>query len=207
MSEVAINFEWSRAYSTRPGQSAYVVEAGRIQQTGERRQSYAPLRLGAVYPLYLEFAQLDGSAAACLGFAEKYGLLSAPARLTKPPAEDLSFWKSEIKRMSTNVRMLPDVVKTANSRSTFAKVGKLEVLLVPGPEPDAPPVMVMEPGDLLQAMHLEMAHFISGGGRLVPCRNCGLMFQAGRAGGKRTLAQFHSDPCRVAFNNAKRRGK
>jgi hypothetical protein len=81
------------------------------------------------------------------------------------------------------------------------------VLLVPGAGADAPPVMVMEPGDLLQAMKLEMAHFISGGGRLVPCRNCGLMFQSGRAGGKRTVAQFHSDECRVAFNNAKRRTK
>lgn len=205
MSEVKIDFEWSRAYSSRPGQAAYVIENGKILQIGERKQSYSPFKFGA--PLYLEFAQLAGSNEACIAFAEKYGLLCEPARLSNPPSEDLSFWKSEIRRMSTNVRALPHVVRVANSKGTYAKVGKVDVLLVPGVGVDAPPVMVMEPGDLLQAMNLEMAHFISGGGRLVACRNCGLMFQAGRAGGKRAIAQFHNDECKHAFHNAKRRSK
>jgi hypothetical protein len=202
VSEVKIDFDWSRAYSTRPSAPAYAIEDGKIRQIGERRQSYSPFRLGA--PVYLEFAQLDGSPEACLAFAEKYGLLREQARLAKPPSEDFSFWKSEIKRMSTNVRMLPSVVRTASSRGTYAKVGKVDVLLVPGVGVDAPPVMVMEPGDLLQAMNLEMAHFISGGGRLIACRNCGVLFQAGRAGGKRAIAQFHDDDCKHAFHNAKR---
>jgi hypothetical protein len=204
MSEVKIDFEWSRAYSARPGAAAYALKDGKIHQVGNRRQSYSPFKLG---PLYLEFAQLDGSPEACLGFAEKYGLLCKPARLTGPPFEELTFWRSEIKRMLASIRMLPSVVRVANSRGTYARVGKIDVLLVPGSGTDAPPVLVMEPGDLLQAMNLEMAHFISGGGQLIPCRNCGLMFQAGRAGGKRAIAQFHSDECKHAFHNAKRRSK
>ncbi|MET4170815.1 hypothetical protein ABIB99_001897 [Bradyrhizobium sp. LA6.1] len=207
MSEVAINFEWSRAYSTKPGRAAYAIEGGKIVQVGDRRENYAPLRLGAVYPVYLEFAQLDGSPESCLGFAEKYGLLCTSARHSKPPSEELTLWKAEIKRMSGNLRALPNVIRIANSRGTYAKVATVDVLLVPGHGEGSPPVMVLEPGDLLQAMNLEMAQFISGGGRLVPCKNCGLLFQAGRAGGKRTIAQFHSDECRIAFNNAKRRGK
>jgi hypothetical protein len=208
VSEVKIDFEWSRAYCTEPGAPAYAIENGKIRQIGgdpkkRKKQSYSPFKLGN--PVYLEFARLDGSPQACLAFAENYGLLCEPVRLSKPPSEDLSFWRSEIKRMAANIRMLPDVVRVANSRGTFAKVGKIDVLLVPGVGVDAPPVMVMEPGDLLQAMNLEMAHFISGGGRLIPCRNCGLMFQAGRAGGKRAIAQFHNDECKHAFHNAKRR--
>jgi hypothetical protein len=204
MSEVAIDFRWSRAYGSRPGASAYTVKDGKIQQIGARKESYAPLRLGE---LYLEFAQLDGSPEACASFAEKYGLLTSPASLTRPPSEDLSFWRSEIRRMMIFVRSLPRVVRVVNSRGTYAKVGKVDVLLVPGVGPDAPPVMVMEPGDLLQAMNLDMAHFISGGGRLIPCQNCGVLFQAGKSGSKRTIAQFHNNECRIAFNNAKRRGK
>jgi hypothetical protein len=204
VSEVAISFEWSRAYSSKQGTPAYIVDEGKIQQVGGRKQSYSPLRLAE---LYLEFAHLNGSPEACLGFAEKWGLLCKPASLTSPPSEDLAFWRAEIKRMASNLRMLPHVIRVANSRGTFAKVGKVDVLLVPGASANDPPRMVMEPGDLLQAMNLEMAHFISGGGRLITCRNCGVLFKAGKAGGKRTIAQFHNNECRIAFNNAKRRSK
>jgi hypothetical protein len=205
MSEVQVNFEWSRAYSSRPGAAAYAVKEGKIQQVGDRKQSYSPLKLGA---LYLEFARLDEkSPEACLRFAEKYGLLCKAAKIGNPPSEDLSFWRAEIKRMRGTVQMLPDVVRITNSRGTFAKVVTVDVLLVPGSGANTAPVMTIEPGDLLQAMNLEMAHFFSGGGRLIPCRNCGVLFQAGRAGAKRAIAQFHSDECRNAFHNARRRPK
>ncbi len=202
VSEVKIDFQWSRAYSTR-GAAAYAIKNGKIVQIGQRKQSYSPFTFGA---LYLEFAQLDATPEACLAFAEKYGLLCKPAGVTYRPSEELSFWRSEIKRMLLNIGSLPNVIVRADfsSRMVYAKVGKMDVLLVPGPGVDAPPVMVIEPCDLLQAMNLEMAHFISGGGRLIPCRNCGLIFQAGRAGGKRSIAQFHSDECKYAFHNSKR---
>lgn len=203
MSEVRLDFEWTRAYS--PKGSGYEIRNGKITQVGVRKQAYSPFRLG--FPIYLEFSQLVQTPEACLSFAERYGLLTSPAQLSKLPSEDLSFWISEIKAMLAKVRMLPNAVKQANSRGTIARMGKLDVLLVPGAGPDASPVMVMEPSDLLQAMNLQLAHFISGGGSLNPCRHCGLIFQAGRAGGKRTLAQFHSDECKNAFHNAKRRAK
>jgi hypothetical protein len=201
---IRVDFLWSRAYSTRPNRAAYVIEDGKILQTGDAKEFYSPSRLE---DLYLEFAQLDGSSEACLGFASKYGLLREEARLTRPPTETLADWRSEIRRMASNIRRLPQVVRVVNSVGTYVRVAKIDVFLMPGEGADASPVMVMQPGSLLDAMKLEMAQFISGGGRLIPCRNCATMFQAGRAGGKRAGAQFHNDECRIAFNNAKRRGK
>jgi hypothetical protein len=142
----------------------------------------------------------NGSAEACVSFAEKYGLLCERAVLSEPPSEDLKLWRTEIRNMLANVRMLPRVIRVANTigkgadgkptitpRGTYAKVRKIDVLLVPGEGIDALPVMVMEP--VLDATKLEMAHFIGGGGRLIPCKNCGLFFQAGRSGGKRAIPQ------------------
>lgn len=144
----------------------------------------------------------NGSSEACVSFAEKYGLLCERAVLSEPPSEDLKLWRTEIRNMLANVRMLPGVIRVVNTigkdadgkptitpRGTCAKVRKIDVLLGPGEDIDALPVMVMEPGNLLDAMKLEMAHFIGGGGRLIPCKNCGLFFQAGRSGGKRAIPQ------------------
>ena len=63
-----------------------------------------------------------------------------------------------------------------------------------GRELDAKPVMVVEPRNLLQAMNLEMAQFVAGGGSLLTCQQCGHWFEAGHRG-KRTVAKFCSDSC------------
>ncbi len=196
MAVIKIDFEWTRAFAKAPGEPSYACRDGKIRQTGRGKQRYSPL---ANQSLYLDFAQLDGSAAACVGFAEKWGLLITPAGSTKLPSEDLSFWRAEIKKMQGMIRMLPTVVRIANSRGTYARVGSLDVLLVPGTGPDARPVMVMEPHDLLQAMNLEMAQFVAGGGTLLTCQQCSRWFEAGQ-GGKRTVAKFCSDACRNKFH-------
>jgi hypothetical protein len=115
--------------------------------------------------------------------------------------------------------MLPRVIRGANKsgedaggkptitpRGRYAKVGKIDVLLVHGEGIDALAMMVMEPGNLPDAMKLEMAHFIGGDGRLIPCKNCvGCFF---RPAGPVTsaIAQLHSDECKQAFHNARRGG-
>lgn len=205
MSAIKINFDWTRAYAKEPGQPAYAFKNGKIQQIGRGKQSYLPLEHEL---LFLDFAQLDPSPDPCIGFAEKWGLLTERAYSTgELPSEDLSTWRAEIKRMLVLIRMLPTVVRVANSRGTYARVGKIDVLLVPGTGLNATPVMVMEPGDLLQAMNLEMVHFISGGGSLLICKQCQRYFQAGRGGkgSKRVIARFCTDRCKHAFHNAQRR--
>src|SRR5207247_1853866 len=144
------------------------------------------------------------------GFATKYGLLREPAKVSQPlPSEDLAEWRKEIRKMAQNIQRWQDVVKiNRHGLGTIVPVGKMDVFLAPGEGADAAPVLVMQPGSLLDAMNLEMAQFISGNGRrgLVRCRGCGVMFQAG-GGGKRTVARFHNNECRIAYNNAKRSSK
>lgn len=204
MSEVRIDFEWTRAFAKSPGKPAYKCVSGRIQQVGHGKQQYAPFAHAA---LYLEFSQLDGSENACVGFAERWGLLTTRAYSTgELPSEELSFWRAEIRKMRIYVQALPNVVRVANSRGTFAKVGTVDVLLEPGTGPSPTPVLVLEPGNLLQAMNLEMAQFVAGGGSLIPCQQCRRLFQAGHGGtgSKRAIAKFCSDKCKHAFHNAKR---
>jgi hypothetical protein len=198
MAPIQIEFEWTRAFAKTPGEPAYAIEGGKICQIGRGKQRYAPL-VGN-QSLYLDFAQLDGSPGSCLGFAEKWGMLHEPASISNPPAEDLSFWRAEIKKMMIHVRMLPTVVRmTQSGRGTFARVGALDVLLVPGRGLDARPVIVMEPRNLLQAMNLELAQSVAGGASLLTCKECGRYFEAG-TGAKRTVAKFCSDACRNRFH-------
>jgi hypothetical protein len=202
LSQVKINFEWTRAFAKSPGKPAYEFSNGKIRQVGRGKQLYAPF---ANTGLYLEFSRLNESEEACIGFAEKWGLLTKRAYSTgELPSEDLSFWRAEIKKMRIYVQMLPKFIRVANLRGTFAKVGTVDVLLVPGSGPKATPVLVMEPGDLLQAMNLEMAQFVAGGGSLISCQYCGNYFQAGRRGDKRAIAKFCHEECKHAFHNAKR---
>jgi hypothetical protein len=197
-----IDFSWARAFAKSPGNPAYECADGKIRQVARGKQQYAPFAHG---DLFLEFSQLDGSEKACVGFAEKWGLLTQRAFSTGDlPSEDLSFWRAEIRKMHIYVQMLPKVIRVANSRGTFAKVGKVDVLLVPGIGPKATPVLVMEPADLLQAMNLEMAQFVAGGGVPANCEECGRLFGAGGAG-KRTDAKFCSDGCRNRFHYSKKR--
>jgi hypothetical protein len=196
MAIIQIEFEWTRAFAKAASAHSYEYADGKIRQIGRGKQRYSPL---ASQSLYLDFARLSGTPAACVAFAEKWGLLVTPASATEAPAEDLSFWRAEIKKMQALIGMLPTVIRVANSRGTYARVGSLDVLLVPGTGPDAKPVMVMEPRNLLQALNLEMAQFVAGGGSLLTCQQCGRWFEAGHRG-KRTVAKFCSDSCRNRFH-------
>jgi len=199
MAVIQIEFEWTRAFAKAPGAHCYEHADGKIRQISRGKQRYSPL---ANQSLYLDFARLDGSPPACVAFAEKWGLLVTPASSKEPASEDLSFWRAEIKKMQALIGMLPTVIRVANSRGTYARVGSLDVLLVPGTGPEARPVMVMEPRNLLQAMNLEMAQFVTGGGSLLICQQCGRWFEAGH-GGKRVVARFCGDTCRNRFHYEK----
>jgi hypothetical protein len=201
---IKINFEWSRAFPKAAGESAYEFADGKIWKIGRGVQRYFPLENEQ---LFLEFAQLDSSPTACVAFAERFGFLQWPAR-SHPPArfEELNFWQREIKRMMALIRALPTVVRVANSRGTYARVGKIDVLLVPGSGLNSKPVLVMEPGNLLEAMNLQLAQFVAGGNPLLTCQECHQFFAAGR-GAKRTISRFCKTECRNKYHNARRGGK
>jgi hypothetical protein len=184
------SFEWTRVRS-KAGENAYEHSAGRIVQIGRGKQRYQPLKISG---LYLKFAELDGSPAACVAFASRWGLLSLPT--TTPPSETLDFWKKEIRRMTGLIRMLPDVVKVANSRSTIALIGSLDVFLVPGP--DDRPALALKPNTLLQAMNLQLAQWVSSSGLVLQCQHCGRAFQAGVGTERRPISRYCSTSCKNA---------
>jgi hypothetical protein len=192
---ISSDFEWTRAFAKAGNQAgAYSCSGGEIRQIGRGKERYRPL---ATNGIYLRFAALDGSPASCVAFANTWGLLEKPASLTTPPSEPLEFWRRAINRMKTLSRALPNVVRIANSRGTYAVVGSLNVLLVPGgPEPDAKPALVMEPQSLLQAMNLQLALWVAGGGSLAICEQCKEPFQAGIGSKRRSIAKFCSVACK-----------
>jgi hypothetical protein len=189
------DFEWTRAYpkaGDRPA-AAYGYSDGQIRQIARGKQRYRPF---ASEDLYLKFADLDGSPEACLGFANSWGLLEKPVNISNPPSEALEFWRREIRRIKSLINALPGVVKLANSRGTFAVVGELNVLLVPGNGKSASPSLVMEPKTLLQAMNLQLALWVAGGGSLFTCEQCHKPFQAGVRVQRRSISKFCSVGCK-----------
>src|SRR5262249_50029237 len=121
--------------------------------------------------------------------------------------ETLASWRREIKRMKGNIAMLPYVIKASAPSSNYrvvtqAIVGSVDVLLVPNFEIDGKPRILLKPHSLLQAMNLQLALWVTGGGTLITCEQCGKPFQAG-VGKKRAIARFCSDLCRVQHHRRK----
>jgi hypothetical protein len=195
---IAGDFEWTRAYANRD-EAGYRCVKGELRQIGRHKdRPYEPFKIDG---LYLKLAALDGSPEDCVAFANTWGLLEKPASLTNPPSESLEFWRREIRRMKGNIAMLPFVIKASapstNYRAvTQAIVGSIDVLLVPNTVPGEKPRLVLKPHSLLQAMNLQLALWVTGGGTLITCEQCGRPFQAG-IGKKRSIARFCSDLCRV----------
>jgi hypothetical protein len=199
-------FEWSKAYAKRSGQPAYEFRNGKICQLGTGVQKYLPLQAET---LFEKFTALDGTPATCVAFAENYGLLTEEAGTRHLPSEYLSVWQEEIKQIAALKRMLPALTTWGKSRRINIVAGDLKVLLAPGEGPDALPRITIEPDNLLQAMRLQLAQFIAGGGTWINCQNeeCGRPFPIRRArgeGAKRTIARFCSDSCRNRYHYLER---
>jgi hypothetical protein len=192
------DFQWSKAYAKRPNEPAYKFHNGKICQVGTGgTQDYAPLQIKTLFD---EFTALDGTPAACVAFAEKYGLLTEQAGKRSLPSEDLSVWQKGIKQVRGLKTMLPALTAWGRSRNLNIVIGELKVLVVPAARPNALPQIAVQPNDLLEAMRLQLGQFAAGGGIWLKCQNeeCGRLFPARRARGeaKRTIAKFCSTACR-----------
>jgi len=196
--DTEFNFQWSKAYAKRPKEPAYKFHNGKICQVGTGgTQDYAPLQIKTLFD---EFIALDGTPAACVAFAEKYGLLTEQAGKRSLPSEDLSVWQKGIKDVRALKTMLPLLTAWGRSRNLNIAIGELKVLIVPAARPNALPQIAVQPNDLIQAMKLQLGQFAAGGGIWLKCQNeeCGRLFPARRARGeaKRTIAKFCSTACR-----------
>jgi hypothetical protein len=197
---IAGDFEWTRVSPGRD-ESGYCYVEGQIQQIGRHKGRYEPLKVDS---LYLRFAELDGSPDSCVEFANTWGLLEKRASLTNPPSESLRDWQREIKRMKANISHFPSMIRVASSVAVTAIVGSLDVMLVPNATATEKPALILKPHSLLQAMNLQAALWVAGGGTLVTCEQCGRPFQAGIGGKKRSIARFCGDRCRVQHHRRTR---
>jgi hypothetical protein len=206
---IDIGFEWTRGRIYECGPSVENKGVQVIRQVGRGKDYFEPLKLPS--KLFLAFANLDGSAEKCLGFARAFGLLTLPAR--DRASERLDGWQREIRNMKGSIAMLGatehqkgGILRAVSSRRVVAKMAKIDVWLE-CPDPSARPVLVLKPGNLLEAMRLQLAQTIAGDGSLRPCQQCGKWFETGGEEGRRSIAVFCSEACKNRHHYLRRIGK
>jgi hypothetical protein len=177
-----------------------------VRQVGAIRDRVWPLALREGRPLYLQFAELDGSPESVLTFTSRWGLLETPPQ--HDAAEPVSAWRKEIKNMNALLDALPRTVEfgramveagRTNSRWMLA-VTKLD-LVIRGGVPGEQPVLVARPTNLLSAMRLQFAAAQMAGVSVRECPHCGKRFEVGGRGGRprlRSVAKFCSPKCQMA---------
>ena len=204
---IDIGFEWSRglAYECVPAPNGKVKI---IRQTGKKDRPFEPLAITSKKPLYLRFANLDGTANACLGFARAWGLLALPAAIGA--WEGLDGWQGEIKKMRSLISFLgvdrgdPGGILAA-SRAKM-KVTQLSVSLESRTRGERPS-LVLQPETLLAAMQLQLARSVAGDGSLRVCKQCGEWFEAGPGDARRSIAIFCTERCKNRHHYLRRVGK
>jgi hypothetical protein len=68
-------------------------------------------------------------------------------------------------------------------------------------------VISFSPTTLLDALWLQLAQALSGGAQFRQCEKCKIPFPVGGKSGRRLVARFCSDKCRIEFNSLKRSQK
>jgi hypothetical protein len=198
MSVIAVDFEWYRAFST-DGSPGYDYKAGKIREVGREIEPIKPLDFHK--ELFLDFAALDDSPSACVGFASRWGLLKVLQISERPRAEPLADWREGIGSMRRWIAQLKD--KTAPRGRSMSAIGtQTDVFLQFGAHT---PSLVLRPATLIDALRLQMADFFSDGNAVAACIECGKTFATGEA--RRADAKFCSDSCRFRYHNKRRAGK
>src|ERR1700730_12276542 len=127
---IDISFKWTRSLAyecaTRGGRKS-------IAPVGKKRDTpFEPLKIDCEKPLFLRFAELDGSEESCLRFAHHWGLLRTESQIA---SEALEEWREQIKDMRQRISWFgtdddaPLAPKLPAGKAW--EVTNLEVLLVP----------------------------------------------------------------------------
>lgn len=198
---IDISFQWTRFHAY---EIAKLGERKMLRPVGRKHDEFAPLKIETEKPVYLRFSELDGSEEACLEFARSWGLL----RSTKPSeAEFLDDWRREIRQMQMDIAFLADGEKPRKPGSADAwRMTNLDVLLVPQQSVDDGKRFTMhfQPRNLFEAMRLQIARSVSGGGSIRRCKQCGEWFETGASESRRSIAVFCSEKCKNRFHYLER---
>jgi hypothetical protein len=212
---IDIGFEWPRGlkYECIEEDGTRMIRQVEVPGVKKQTQLAEPLK-HTTTPLYKRFAELDGSADACVEFAMACGLLKTKASIGA--SERLDGWQREIKKLRALMTVLSAAdeqpggfVRTANSRRVRLKMTNIDVALLSGPSEPlggvSRPALVLQPQNLLDAMYLQLAKFVAGDGVLRPCKQCGKWFECGATEARRSLALFCSPQCKDRFHYLRRK--
>jgi hypothetical protein len=198
-----IGLRWLRA-------EAYEAASRVIRPVGKRRYWGEPFKIEGEMPLYVRFANLDGSEESIVNFARVYGLLRLRSR---DEAEPLDGWKKEIRNMKLLMSLLQlqadgdapgGITLLGSARKAPVTLTSIDVILEPG-SPGERPKLCLKPKTLLEAMHLQLGRVLTTEGSLQSCRNCGDWFERGTIKGRRSIAIFCSAKCKNHSSYEKRK--
>jgi hypothetical protein len=182
-----IDFEWIHAYA-KDGGRAYEYVDKKIRQVGRGIETRRPLEIDRA--LYLKFAKLDGSPAACVEFAQTWGLLTT---LALPGAEEpIDLWRDEIKHAKFWLRGLSEASVPLGRAVSFVTHVRVGVEFNSSRET---PRLLLTPTNLRDAMLLQLVQAIAGGVVIQVCEQCGEWFTAG-GDARRSVAKFCSERCK-----------
>lgn len=154
--------------------------------------------------LYKQFADLPCDNDSFLSFVTKFGPVTVPpvvdekAPLLFEPVGDIASKWFLLRQLCEGFQSGSEVAISAAAESFSAN---LTARLRPSGARSI--ALVLTPPTLFEAMLLQCAQAMSTGSELRACAMCGLWFDIG-TGGKRRSARFCSDSCRAAFHNAKK---
>jgi hypothetical protein len=197
---IDISFEWKRAHEY---ECVRVRGHKWLRAIGKGRENFEPLKIEMEKPLYLWFADLDGSEESCLRFARVWGLLT-----TESPAgeEMLETWQEQIQAMRQAreffgpIDTLPAELARKRRAGEAWKLTNLDMLLVPKRAEADRFAMMLQPRNLLAAMYVQLAKSVAGGGSLRNCKQCGEWFETGASDSRRSIAIFCSEKCKNRFH-------
>jgi hypothetical protein len=205
-----IGLRWLRAGAY---EAANVEGVRVIRPVGKRRYWGEPFKIEGDVPLYVRFANLDGSEESCVKFANAYGLLRSQSRDETEPLED---WNKEIRNMNALVPLLQlqanenapgGITMLGSSHKAPINLTSINAVLVPGSRGERPKLS-LEPATLREAMYLQLGLRLTTVGSLQSCKLCGKWFERGTTEARRSIAVFCSEKCKNHFhyvNRTKRR--
>jgi hypothetical protein len=214
---VKVDFEWTHGrYECVPSPRDKMRLT--LRQIGQWRERVKPLESLSGEGLAVTFANLDGSAGQCLEFANRFGLLTMPARegaaeFLDGPKQDS--WRAQIRKMRSLLSST-EIVRTTTSRAIRLNMTAVDramdrpvdtavdIGLASG-LPNTSPTLIMIPRTLLGAMIVQAAQARASGTSFRSCAQCAKLFEQG-AGAKRVVARFCSISCRNRHHYERRIG-
>jgi hypothetical protein len=211
MAIIDIDFAWPVAesgYQVRdygsPTYEPTILTAPRsgvwLEPIGPNRRWQEPLSFHPA--LFLDFAALAETPAACCDFASSFGLLLGLGDRTGE-GENVEDWFHHIRRF----RRLVDIWQSATPTRLRWQTEDLLPAVMAGRLVwrDQGPVFSLQPNTLLSALRAQFYTAVAVLKEIAACDQCGRWFERGPGKARRSKSRFCSDRCRSDYHNLHKR--